>query len=75
VLVYSPPNLPQNGARSGAATELLTAAGEGMDFTPVDSRMILGIRYNEKTYELDVVFRSGEKYRYKNVPLLFTTDW
>jgi hypothetical protein len=44
--------------------------GEGMDFTPVESRMILGIRYNQKTYELDVVFRSGEKYRYKNVPLV-----
>ena len=40
-----------------------------MDFTPVESRMILGIRYNQKTYELDVVFRSGEKYRYRNVPL------
>lgn len=39
-----------------------------MDFTPVDSQMILGIRYNQTTYELDVVFRSGEKYRYKNVP-------
>jgi len=39
-----------------------------MDYTPVDSKMILGVRYNEKTYELDVVFRTGEKYRYKNVP-------
>jgi len=39
-----------------------------MDFTPVKSRMILGVRYNERTYELDVVFRTGEKYRYKNVP-------
>ncbi len=41
-----------------------------MDFTPVKSRMILGIRYNEKTYEMDIVFRTGEKYRYKNVPLI-----
>ena len=39
-----------------------------MDFTPVDSQMILGVRYNAKTYELDVVFRTGDKYRYKNVP-------
>ena len=39
-----------------------------MDFTPVKSRMILGVRYNDKTYELDVVFRTGDKYRYKNVP-------
>lgn len=40
-----------------------------MDFTPVESQMILGVRYNETTYELDIVFRTGEKYRYKNVPL------
>lgn len=39
-----------------------------MDFTPVKSRMILGVRYNEKTYEMDVVFRTGERYRYLNVP-------
>jgi hypothetical protein len=41
-----------------------------MDYTPVESQMILGIRYNEKTYELDVIFRTGEEYRYKNVPLV-----
>ena len=40
-----------------------------MDFTPVKSRMILGVRYNEQTFELDIVFRTGDKYRYKNVPL------
>ena len=40
-----------------------------MDFTPVESKMVLGVRYNEKTYEMDVVFRTGEKYRYKSVPL------
>lgn len=40
-----------------------------MDFTPVKSRMILGVRYDEETYHLDIVFRTGEKYRYKNVPL------
>ena len=39
-----------------------------MDFTSVDSRMILGVRYNQTTFELDVVFRTGEKYRYKSVP-------
>jgi hypothetical protein len=39
-----------------------------MDFTPIESQMILGVRYNAKTYELDVVFRTGDKYRYKNVP-------
>jgi KTSC domain len=40
-----------------------------MDFIPVESKMVLGVRYNEETYEMDVVFRTGEKYRYKNVPL------
>ena len=39
-----------------------------MDFTPVKSQMILGVRYNKQTYELDIVFRTGDKYRYKNVP-------
>ncbi len=39
-----------------------------MSFTPVESQMILGVRYNDKTRELDVVFRTGEKYRYKSVP-------
>lgn len=39
-----------------------------MDFTPVESQMILGVRYNKQTYELDIVFRTGDKYRYKNVP-------
>ena len=41
-----------------------------MDFTPINSRMILGVRYDETTYNLDVVFRTGDKYRYKNVPLM-----
>lgn len=39
-----------------------------MEFTPVNSQMILGVRYNKNTFELDVVFRTGDKYRYKNVP-------
>jgi KTSC domain len=39
-----------------------------MEFTPVKSEMILGVRYNKKTYSMDVVFRTGDKYRYKNVP-------
>jgi len=41
---------------------------EGMKFIPVKSRMILGVRYNKDTREMDVVFRTGEKYRYKRVP-------
>ena len=39
-----------------------------MHFTPVHSRMILGVRYNEQTQELDVVFQKGGTYRYKCVP-------
>lgn len=41
---------------------------EGMKFIPVKSRMILGVRYDKHTREMDVVFRTGEKYRYKKVP-------
>ena len=39
-----------------------------MKFIPVESGMILGVRYDDKTQDMDVVFRTGEKYRYKNVP-------
>jgi len=39
-----------------------------MKFIPVESRMILGVRYNKQTLDMDVVFRTGEKYRYKGVP-------
>jgi hypothetical protein len=31
--------------------------------------MILGVGYDEDLFELEVIFRTGEKYRYKNVPL------
>lgn len=39
-----------------------------MKFMSLESRMILGVRYNDQTREMDVVFRTGEKYRYKRVP-------
>lgn len=39
-----------------------------MQFTPVQSRMILGARYNEQTQEMDIVFQKGGTYRYKRVP-------
>ena len=39
-----------------------------MNFTPLESSMVLGIRYDEGLKHLDVIFRTGEKYRYKNVP-------
>lgn len=45
-----------------------TGSKEGMKFLPVNSRMILGVRYNAKTREMDIVFRTGDKYRYKRVP-------
>ena len=44
------------------------STGDVMKFVPVNSRMILGVRYNAKTWEMDIVFRTGEKYRYKRVP-------
>ena len=40
-----------------------------MKFEPVKSSMILGVNYNQALFELEVIFRTGEKYRYKNVPL------
>ena len=40
-----------------------------MKFIPVESSMVLGVRYDNARFELEVIFRTGEKYRYKNVPL------
>ncbi len=39
-----------------------------MKFIPVESSMILGVRYDEAVFDLEIIFRTGEKYRYKNVP-------
>jgi hypothetical protein len=39
-----------------------------MKFIPVDSSMVLGVRYDEALFQLEIIFRTGEKYRYKNVP-------
>ena len=30
--------------------------------------MILGVPYDEQAHDLEVIFRTGEKYCYKNVP-------
>lgn len=30
--------------------------------------MILGVRYNKASQDMEIIFRTGEKYRYKNVP-------
>ena len=39
-------------------------------FTAVDSDMLVAVRYDENTRHLDVIFRTGEKYRYLKVPPL-----
>ena len=39
-----------------------------MKFIPVESEMLIAVRYDETTESLEVIFRSGERYRYKNVP-------
>src|SRR5437870_3343484 len=37
-------------------------------FKKVNSSMLRRVRYDPKNRFLDVVFRTGEKYRYKDVP-------
>jgi hypothetical protein len=45
-------------------------AGDGaVRFKPVKSSMLRRVRYDPKQRLLDVVFRTGETYRYKEVPL------
>ena len=39
-----------------------------MQLTPVDSEMLVEVGYDEKSHSLVAVFRTGETYRYKNVP-------
>jgi hypothetical protein len=38
-------------------------------FKPVSSSMLRKVRYDPNNRFLDVVFRTGETYRYKDVPL------
>ena len=40
-----------------------------MRLKPVDSEMLVAAGYDQKSYSLLAVFRTGETYRYKNVPL------
>lgn len=44
------------------------AAGGTVKFKPVKSSMLRRVRYDPKQKFLDVVFRTGETYRYKDVP-------
>jgi hypothetical protein len=39
-------------------------------YVPLESDMLVAVRYNEDARQLDVIFRTGEKYRYKRVPPL-----
>jgi hypothetical protein len=40
-----------------------------MKLTPVDSEMLVAVGYEAKSHSLMTVFRTGETYLYKNVPL------
>jgi len=39
-----------------------------MKLKPIESEMLLAAGYDPKSFILHVVFRTGESYRYKNVP-------
>ena len=39
-----------------------------MKLKAVDSEMLVAAGYDEKSHSLMAVFRTGETYRYKNVP-------
>ena len=39
-----------------------------MKLKPVDSEMLVAAGYDEKSHSFVAVFRTGETYRYKNVP-------
>ena len=57
-LIDSLPNAdPDEDVESGAAR-----------FKPVSSSMLRKVRYDPKSRFLDVVFRTGETYRYKDIP-------
>ena len=39
-----------------------------MRLKPVESEMLVAVGYDQKSHSLLAVFRTGETYRYKNVP-------
>jgi hypothetical protein len=39
-----------------------------MRLKPVDSEMLVAAGYDQKSHSLLAVFRTGDTYRYKNVP-------
>ena len=46
------------------------ARSTGGKFVPVESDMIVAVRYLPDAQHLDVIFRTGDKYRYLRVPPL-----
>jgi hypothetical protein len=40
----------------------------GMKLKAVDSSMLLAVGYDEETREMRVMFKTGDTYRYLNVP-------
>ena len=40
-----------------------------MKLEPFESEMLVAAGYDQESYSLLAVFRTGETYRYKNVPL------
>ena len=40
-----------------------------MKLNPLESEMLVAAGYDRESHTLKVVFRTGEMYRYKNVPL------
>jgi len=44
-----------------------------MKLTAVDSEMLVAAGYDQKSHSLLAVFRTGETYRYKNVPSFIYT--
>ena len=42
----------------------------GNKFVPVESEMLEYVRYDEEARHLDVIFCTGDKYRYLGVPPL-----
>jgi Ca2+-binding EF-hand superfamily protein len=45
-----------------------------MKLTPVKSSMLRAVGYDRKTNEMEVVFNTGDAYRYENVPLSNYSD-
>src|SRR5437763_8125503 len=47
----------------------------GMKLRAVDSSMLLAVGYDEEERELRVIFKTGDTYRYLNVPQEVYREW